>query len=106
MAHFELAPGEISRAIAHRSVEEIWLILSGKGELWRKQVAREEVVALEPGVCISLPHGTHFQFRASTLEPVTLVAVTIPRWPGDGEAELVHGPWETSLKQKPKQGGA
>jgi mannose-6-phosphate isomerase-like protein (cupin superfamily) len=97
MAHFELAPGETSRAIAHRTVEEIWLVVSGRGELWRRQVTRAEVVALEPGVCVSLPRGTHFQFRASAPDAVTMVAVTIPRWPGDGETELVRGPWESSL---------
>ena len=24
MAHFELAPGRVSRAVAHRAVEELW----------------------------------------------------------------------------------
>src|SRR6516164_5768844 len=83
MAHFELSAGEVSRAVAHRTVEEIWLVLSGRGELWRKQGAREEVVVLEPGVCVSLPRGTHFQFRASTSDALTFVAATIPRWPGN-----------------------
>jgi mannose-6-phosphate isomerase-like protein (cupin superfamily) len=75
----------------------VWLVLSGRGELWRKQGAREEIVVLEPRVCVSLPRGTHFQFRASTREPLTIVAATIPRWPGDDEAELVHGPWRSSI---------
>jgi mannose-6-phosphate isomerase-like protein (cupin superfamily) len=101
MAHFELPAGGVSRAIAHRTVEEVWLTLSGRGELWRKQGAREEVVALETGVCVSLPRGTHFQFRASTTEALTIVAATIPRWPGDGEAEFVPGPWPPSLTQQP-----
>jgi mannose-6-phosphate isomerase-like protein (cupin superfamily) len=61
--------------------------------LWRKQNSREEVVVLEPGVCVTLPQGTHFQFRATPTDAVTLVAVTISRWPGDGEVEFVHGPW-------------
>jgi mannose-6-phosphate isomerase-like protein (cupin superfamily) len=37
MAHFELRAGEISRAVMHRSVEEIWFVVSGRGEMWRKQ---------------------------------------------------------------------
>jgi mannose-6-phosphate isomerase-like protein (cupin superfamily) len=106
MAHFELPAGETSRAIAHRTVEEVWLVLSGRGELWRKQAEREEVVALEPGVCVSLPRGTHFQFRASKSEAVAAVAVTIPRWPGDGEAEFVRGPWESSVVQETKHDAA
>ena len=31
MAHFELGAGRVSRAVAHRSVEEIWYILHGRG---------------------------------------------------------------------------
>ena len=93
MAHFELPAGETSRAVRHRTVEEIWFVLSGRGELWRRQAARAEVVALEPRVCVTLPRETHFQFRASGTESLAIVAVTIPRWPGDGEAEEVEGPW-------------
>ncbi|MFN0094383.1 MAG: hypothetical protein ACKVVT_06355, partial [Dehalococcoidia bacterium] len=37
MAHFTLAPGETSRAVRHRTVEEVWYILAGTGEMWREQ---------------------------------------------------------------------
>ena len=47
LAHFELAPGETSTAVAHRSVEEIWFFLSGRGEMWRKQDQSEEVVPVD-----------------------------------------------------------
>jgi mannose-6-phosphate isomerase-like protein (cupin superfamily) len=40
MAHFELAPGRVSRAVAHRAVEELWYILAGQGQLWRRQGLR------------------------------------------------------------------
>ena len=93
MAHFELPAGEISRAVTHRTVEEIWFVLSGKGHLWRKQAERAEVVVLEPHLCVTLPLGTHFQFRASGSEALKIVAVTIPRWPGDVDVEPVAGPW-------------
>ena len=97
MAHFELAAGETARAVAHRSVEEIWFVISGRGEMWRKQGEHEETVALEPGVCLTIPLGTQFQFRASDAESVSAVAVTMPPWPGDGEAVAVVGPWPASL---------
>jgi mannose-6-phosphate isomerase-like protein (cupin superfamily) len=93
MAHFELAAGETSRALGHRTVEEIWFVLSGRGELWRRQAEREDVTALEPHVCVTLPRGTHFQFRAFRPAALAIVAVTIPRWPGNDEAEWVDGPW-------------
>lgn len=96
MAHFELSAGETSRAIAHRTVDELWFVVSGSGQLWLKQGTRQEVIALAPGVCASLPRGTRFQFRASEAEAVAIVAVTIPRWPGSFEAEPVDGRWPRS----------
>src|SRR5262245_36418824 len=82
MAHFELAPGQTSVAVTHRTVEEIWFILSGTGEMWRKQGEREEVVALAAGVVLTIPLGTDFQFRASSNQPLRIVGVTMPPWPG------------------------
>ena len=93
MAHFELGPRQTSTAVTHRSVEEIWLVLSGRGEMWRRQGDREEVVSLEPGVCLTIPRNTHFQFRSLGDAPLAAVGVTMPPWPGEGEASIVHGPW-------------
>src|SRR5262245_60089826 len=91
MAHFELGAGQTSTAVTHRTVEEIWLFLSGRGEMWRRQGAREEIVPVGPGVCLTIPLGTHFQFRSLSTEPLGAVAVTMPPWPGDGEAVVVKG---------------
>ncbi len=44
LAHFTLAPGEVSRAVMHRTVEEIWYVLAGSGEMWRSQGPHEAVV--------------------------------------------------------------
>ncbi len=94
MGHFELAAGETSIAVTHRTVEEIWFILSGRGEMWRRRSKQEEIVALEPGICLTIPLGTEFQFRASSAGPLAAVAVTMPPWPGDDEAQTVPGRWE------------
>jgi mannose-6-phosphate isomerase-like protein (cupin superfamily) len=96
MAHFELAPGRTSVAVAHRTVEEIWFVLSGRGELWRKHGAHEEVVVLERGTCITIPLGTHFQFRSLGSDLLTAVAITMPPWPGPDEADPVPGKWRPS----------
>jgi mannose-6-phosphate isomerase-like protein (cupin superfamily) len=93
MAHFELAAGQISRAIAHRTVEEIWYFLEGLGVMWRKLDGREETVRVEPGVCITIPCGTHFQFRSVGDGPLKAVAITMPPWPGKNEAYAVDGIW-------------
>ncbi|GAC1336087.1 MAG: hypothetical protein NVSMB26_22060 [Beijerinckiaceae bacterium] len=93
LAHFELAAGKTSIAVAHRSVEEIWFVSGGRGEMWRKQGAREEIVMLEGGVSLTIPLGTAFQFRSLGPEPLTMVAVTMPPWPGEDEAYAVAGMW-------------
>lgn len=98
LAHFELAPGQTSKAVAHRTVEEIWFVLSGRGEMWRKQADREEIVTLESGVCLTIPLQTAFQFRAVGDEPFNAVAITMPPWPGAEEAEFVAGKWEPTGK--------
>jgi len=97
MARFRLPPGTCSRAVVHRSVGELWLFTSGHGEIWRQDAAAEEITAVEPGTCISLPHGTRFQFRNLGDSPLEAVGVTMPPWPGDDEAELVQGPWSVQV---------
>ena len=96
MAHFELAPGQTSKAVTHRTVEEIWHFVSGRGEMWRKQGEQEETLPVEPGVCLTIPLGTRFQFRSLGPEPLAAVGVTMPPWPGEGEAVVVDGKWTPS----------
>jgi mannose-6-phosphate isomerase-like protein (cupin superfamily) len=93
MAHFELAGGRASDPICHRTVEEIWFILSGRGEMWRRFGNTENVVPLDADICVTIPVGTHFQFRALPGEPLQAVGVTMPPWPGQEEAISVPGKW-------------
>jgi len=93
MAHFELAAGQTSVAVVHRTVEEIWFFVAGRGEMWRSDGEREEVVEVEPGVCLTIPLGTRFQFRALGAAPLAAVGVTMPPWPGPDEAVSVEGRW-------------
>jgi mannose-6-phosphate isomerase-like protein (cupin superfamily) len=94
---FVLAPGKTSLAVTHRTVEEIWYFLSGRGEMWRKQGDREEVVPVEAGMSLTIPLGTHFQFRCSDDQPLVFMAITMPPWPGEDEAYTVEGKWEPSV---------
>jgi mannose-6-phosphate isomerase-like protein (cupin superfamily) len=94
MAHFELGPGEVSRAQRHRTISEIWYVIQGLGQMWRQQVKGESrEIDLRPGTALTIPVGTSFQFRNTGREPLTAIGMTMPPWPGEGEAIEVEGPW-------------
>jgi mannose-6-phosphate isomerase-like protein (cupin superfamily) len=97
MAHFELPPGQTSVAVAHRTIKEIWYFVNGRGEMWRKLGDQELVVPVESGVCLTIPVGTHFQFRSFGYEPLAAIAITMPPWPGAGEAYAVKGKWTPTV---------
>lgn len=99
MAHFALAPGQTSKAVRHKTVEEIWYFLAGQGEMWREQDGNSEVVAVSAGVCLTIPLGTRFQFRSVGDVALSAVGVTMPPWPGEGEAIVVGGPWQPTVRQ-------
>ena len=96
MAHFKLPPRAVSKAMAHRTVEEIWNFLSGHGRMWRRLGPHESEVEVGPGASITIPVGTHFQFRSDSDEPLVAVGITMPPWPDEGDAYAVEGPWQPS----------
>jgi mannose-6-phosphate isomerase-like protein (cupin superfamily) len=106
MAHFTLGPGETSVAVAHRTLDELWYFTAGRGQMWRRSEATGEsaCVDVEPGVAISIPANTHFQFRSFDPDPLCAIGVTMPPWPGigdlagRGEVYFVEGPWAPTVK--------
>ena len=94
MALFTLPPGAVARAVVHRTVEEVWYVAAGAGRIWRRLGAQEEIVLLLPGVSVNLPVGTGFQFRCDGADPLVVLGVTMPPWPGEQEAVPVAGAWE------------
>ena len=98
MNHFELAPNRTSKAVTHRTVEEIWYFVSGRGQVWRKQNGHATVVDVYDGVSLTIPLGTQFQFRSFGHEPLAAIEVTMPPWPGDKEAIVVKGEWEPTQR--------
>lgn len=93
LCHCTLPPGEVSKATAHRTVEELWYCISGSGQVWRKQGDLEAVVDVGPGVSLSIPTGTTFQFRNTGDDPLCIVITTMPPWPGSDEAIPKPGYW-------------
>jgi len=97
MAVFSLPAGAVSRAVAHRTIEEIWYFLSGQGRMWRRLGAHEEIVEVGLGVSLSIPTGAHFQFRCDGAEALFAIGATMRPWPGEGEAYAVEGPWQPTV---------
>jgi mannose-6-phosphate isomerase-like protein (cupin superfamily) len=83
--------------MAHRTVDEVWYFISGRGQMWRRSHDNEQIVDVETGVAVTIPVGTHFQFRAASSEPLTAVGTTMPPWPGEREAYAVDGIWEPTV---------
>ncbi len=93
LAHCTLPPKQMSKAVKHRTVEEIWYVLAGQGQVWRKLGIDELVVDAVPGMALTIPRGTHFQFRNTGAEPFVFVIATAPQWPGADEAVAVPDYW-------------
>lgn len=98
-AHCTLPAGATSLAVRHQTVEEIWYFLSGAGEVWRLFEDTEDVTPVSAGTSVTIPLGTHFQFRATGDEPLRFVLVTMPPWPGEREAVRVADHWPTGNRR-------
>lgn len=94
MVHCTLPPGAISMAVKHLTVEEVWYVTSGRGQVWRKSEIEASVMDVEPGLSLSIETGTHFQFRNTGNDDLCLIIVTMPPWPGEQEAVRVNDFWE------------
>jgi mannose-6-phosphate isomerase-like protein (cupin superfamily) len=81
------------KAVAHRTVEEVWLVMKGRGRMWRKLGEVEETVELAPGVSIAIPVGAQFPVPQRRGGALDCVGVTMPPWPGMDEAYEVDGIW-------------
>ncbi len=94
LAHCTLKKGKISKIVRHKTVSEFWHVISGKGEIWRKNGGHESITKLETGITIDLPLGTDFQYRSAENSDLVFICLTTPPWPGADEVSYVnHGAW-------------
>ncbi|GAA4607286.1 mannose-6-phosphate isomerase-like protein (cupin superfamily) [Actinoplanes octamycinicus] len=101
LAHFSLPPRGTSVATKHRTISEIWYFLSGAGLMWRRHGDHDRTVDVQAGTALTIPVGTEFQFRSTSDEPLVAVGITMPPWPGSGEAEVISGPWPATVDGGP-----
>ena len=88
-----LPAGQVSRPVRHRTVEEVWYILEGAGQVWRcpPEAAPDPamIAPVAPGDALTIPTGWRFQFGASIAVLLRFLCVTMPPWPGEDEAAPV-----------------
>lgn len=93
LCHCTLPACRTSSAVEHQHVEEIWYILEGQGEVWRKCDEGEQIVAVSAGMSLTIPPRTAFQFRNTGTGPLRILIATMPPWPGAHEAVKANGFW-------------
>jgi mannose-6-phosphate isomerase-like protein (cupin superfamily) len=88
LVEVRLPQGQRSRPVRHRTVEELWFVVTGSGRLWRRAPdGGERSDAMEPGGAFVIPTGWAFSFSAAGQEDLVFLCHTSPPWPGAEEAE-------------------
>jgi mannose-6-phosphate isomerase-like protein (cupin superfamily) len=95
----ELRPDQITAPVYHLNIEEVWYILEGRGQLWRSLDDEDETVDLSAGTCVTIPTGAAFQFRSDGDQPLRMLMMTIPPWPGPEEAVASEGKWQPGIAE-------
>jgi mannose-6-phosphate isomerase-like protein (cupin superfamily) len=93
LCHCTLPPGATSSAVSHKTVEEVWYFLDGKGEVWRGGLCEDKPIAMAAGDSLVIPTLTPFQFRNTGTGPLKFIIATVPPWPGASEARPERGHW-------------
>lgn len=91
MVEVTLAAGQVSRPVWHQTVEEVWYILEGQGQVWRCPPDAEpcavKPVPVRTGDALVIPTTWRFQFSASEKGALRFLCLTMPPWPGAEEAQ-------------------
>ena len=90
MVEVTLAAGQVSRPVYHRTVEETWYILEGRGQVWRCPLDADAGSVppqdVSTGDALVIPTGWRFQFAAAPDASLRFLCHTTPIWPGEDEA--------------------
>ena len=91
LAEAFLGPAQVSRPVWHKTVEEIWYVLEGAGQVWRcppdVDPATVPPVAVYAGDALTIPTKWFFQFASRKDAPLRFLCYTAPPWPGPSEAQ-------------------
>ncbi len=86
--HCVLDPGQVSVAVAHRTVDELWYCIAGTGEFYCQNLGPRPI-PIHAGSSWHVPRGESFQFKNTSVEPLQCIITTCPPWPPSGAAEAL-----------------
>lgn len=93
--HCTLAVGEVSQAVAHYQLEELWYCLAGAGQFYCEGTNQNQPFAVNAGSTWHIPAGSVFQFRNTGNQALMFLITTTPPWPGNSAANTqVKGFWQ------------
>jgi mannose-6-phosphate isomerase-like protein (cupin superfamily) len=101
VCHCTLPAGAVSSPVVHSKIDEIWYVVEGEGEIWRKVDGAGSFVDLKPGTSVSIPAHAAFQFRNTGTAPLCMIIATMPPWPGAQEATSTQRPWPVRSTRLP-----
>ena len=92
MVEVTLGARQVSRPVYHQTVEEVWYVLEGRGQVWRcppdaAEPALVPAVSVAAGDALVIPTGWAFQFCAEEGADLRFLCFTLPPWPGEDEAQ-------------------
>ena len=95
MVEVILGEGQVSRPVYHQTVEEVWYVLEGSGQVWRcppdvSDPSQVPAVSVASGDALVIPTGWAFQFCADVGVGLKFLCLTLPPWPGEDEAQPAH----------------
>lgn len=93
LVHCTLPAGAQSKAVMHKTIEEIWYFIEGRGQVWRQRGAEERVEDVTAGTALRIAPGTAFQFRNTGERDLRFIVASMPPWPGNDEAVEAPAHW-------------
>jgi mannose-6-phosphate isomerase-like protein (cupin superfamily) len=98
LTHASCRSGLVSKSSMLVDHYEMFYVIAGTGELWRKCPEYEGVVALRPGRWAAMPAGTHFQYRALQETTLVFLVAVLPRFDEAAVRDGDHGPWDPGAR--------
>lgn len=95
--------GTVSIPVQRKDLNEFYFIISGKGEVWLKDIKSgdEKVFELKPGVAVEIPSASIVQYRNTGKEKLIMLVPTSPPYNVIGkrtnwniEKQFKKGKWE------------